>query len=210
KLEPTEPQKVVSSEKNTQDLPYRPLIHNPKDDLSGYFFEADVLALSVQYTLNIDRDFEYDIMEATVHLMRFDKITCGESSCDIKKQSEGIEIDFTKYKKQYEIFLNVPLKIKTDNGAQILATGGIIRESSHIRNQDELKAAVVEYRKILGIEGKQIEKTEFSLVGKFRIKEKRRENIQEMNSETKRFMFSQTDDGDFLKSFDTLHRAKAA
>ncbi|KAF7685192.1 hypothetical protein CDIK_4059, partial [Cucumispora dikerogammari] len=209
KLEPTEPQKVVSSEKNTQDLPYRPLIHNPKDDFAAYFFKPDELSLDVQFSLNIDRDFEYDIMEATVHLMRFDKSTCGESSCDIKKQSEGIEIDFTKYKNQYEIILYDPFKEKTDNGAQAVATG-IIRCLKDLSNQDELKAAVVEYRKMLGIEGKQIENTEFSLVARIRIKERRRENIQEMNSETKRFMFLQTDDGDFLKSFDNLHRAKAS
>ncbi|KAF7685239.1 hypothetical protein CDIK_4012 [Cucumispora dikerogammari] len=179
---------------NSQTVMYTPLIHNPKDDSTVFSYKPSKVFLSADFTINVNRDFEDENIEASLHLIKFTKGTSEKSSSETIETNEGTEVDFTNQKKHILVLNRKPTKYNTDKGVQI-EFSGVILATANPDNPEDMKAAKCEFIKLLE-KGDQLENSEFILVANISIKEKASESQQILKSKTVSFEFTKTQVGE--------------
>ncbi|KAF7685241.1 hypothetical protein CDIK_4010 [Cucumispora dikerogammari] len=189
-----EPFQAPNPNINNQSVMYSPLIHNPKNDITNLSYDSSELSLYANFIINVNRDFEDENIEASLHLIKFTKGTSEKSSSETIETNEGTEVDFTNQEEHIVVLNKKPKKFNTDKGVQIHFSG-VIHTTANSDNPEDMKTAKCEFIKLLE-KGDQLENSEFILVANISIKEKASESHQILKSKTLFFEFTKTQVGE--------------
>ncbi|KAF7700666.1 hypothetical protein CDIK_0894 [Cucumispora dikerogammari] len=179
-----------NSEIMIQNISDKRIILDPKRTNAKCFFDSSRLALSAQFTIYVNRDYESESVKISLFFIRFTK-SSSEESHGVKNKSVETEeeVNLKNYEDLFRIYLELTSREENPEGAamQLLVK---IQPRSKPGEVDDMETTQVKFMKMLQIEDNKIENTEFLLKLKIEIEEENSKTIHILTPKTKRFRFS--------------------